>query len=200
MMLMNFPFLYQRKLGRKTLIDLDNFSLEDLQSIVNEFIKLKGNKLEEVKKSNLKNEINNYLRSLTYQQPEQQNIAKPIQKNIQKSPTFSIDEPSKLSLKIVPKKKSFFTNEIIEGQIQLYIPRQTVIQDINIMLGSNEHWTFHSKETNVNTSEKNERSIVTINLEVKKRLNIDSNLVTLKPGKYVFDFRFQIPIEIEPSF
>ena len=68
------------------------------------------------------------------------------------------------------------------------------------MLGSNEHWTFHSKETNVNTSEKNERSIVTINLEVKKRLNIDSNLVTLKPGKYVFDFRFQIPIEIEPSF
>ena len=88
MMLMNFPFLYQRKLGRKTLIDLDNFSLEDLQSIVSEFIKLKGNKLEEVKKSNLKNEINNYQRSLTYQQPKQQNIAKPIQKTFKNHTHF----------------------------------------------------------------------------------------------------------------
>ena len=82
-----FSIFISKKSGKED-IDLDNFSLEDLQSIVNEFIKLKGNKLEEVKKSNPKNEINNYQRTLTYEQPKQQNFPKQIQKNIQKSPTI----------------------------------------------------------------------------------------------------------------
>ena len=82
-----FSIFISKKSGKED-IDLDNFSLEDLQSIVNEFIKLKGNKLEEVKKTNLKNEINNYQRSLTYQQPKQQNIAKPIQKTFKNHTHF----------------------------------------------------------------------------------------------------------------
>ena len=124
-----------------------------------------------------------YRRVLTYQQPASRPVAQ-----------------SNQTLKIILSKPSFFIDEFIEGQVELTSSVQIIINDINIVLNSIESWETFSKELNCNVSEKNNEAIVSVNLDVKRKLNIDSNLIALKAGKFNFGFKFQIPKPVAPSF
>ena len=124
-----------------------------------------------------------YRRVLTYQQP----VSRPVAQSNQ-------------TLKIILSKPSFFIDDFIEGQVELTSSVQIIINDINIVLNSVESWQTFSKELNYNISEKTNEAIVSVNLDVKRKLNIDSNLVALKAGKFNFGFKFQIPKPVAPSF
>ena len=99
-------------------------------------------------------------------------------------------------LKIIPKKPVFFIDDLIEGQIELNSSSQIQLNDINIVLNADEYW----KDDINNTLDQRNDLVVKINLEIKKQLNMDSNLITLNAGKYSFKFKLQIPKKIEPSF
>ena len=125
-----------------------------------------------------------YQRVLTYQQPMPQN--NPM--------------PTLQTLKIIPKASAFFADDFIEGQVELSSSVQIIINDINLVLNSMEFWSTFSKEMNTNINEKNDTSLVSVNLDVKRKLNINSNLVALKPGKFNFGFKFKVPKIPEASF
>ena len=104
------------------------------------------------------------------------------------------------TLKILPKQSSFFVDDFIEGKIELSTSVQIIINDINVILNSNESWTTFSKEMNSNISENKTTPIITQNLDVKAKLHINTNLVAIKAGKIVFDFKIKAPKPLEPSF
>ena len=104
------------------------------------------------------------------------------------------------TLKILPKQSSFFVDDFIEGKIELSTSVQIIINDINVILNSNESWTTFSKELNSNISENKTTPIITQNLDVKAKLHINTNLVAIKAGKIVFDFKIKAPKPLEPSF
>ena len=104
------------------------------------------------------------------------------------------------SLKIIPKSPSFFVDDYIEGQVEMTTTMQVIINDINLVLNCGQSWVTFSKELNTNINEKKTEAIVTTNMDVKRKLNINSNLVALQAGKYNFGFKFKILNEINPSF
>ena len=125
-----------------------------------------------------------YHRNLTYQQPiPQANVIPQLQ-----------------TLKIIPKSSAFFSDDFIEGQVELSSSVQIIINDIKLILNSMEYWSTFSKEMNANINEKNNLGLVSVNLDVKSKLNINTNLIALKPGKFNFGFKFRAPKTPEPSF
>ena len=104
------------------------------------------------------------------------------------------------TLKIIPKTSAFYTDDFIEGQVELTTSVQIIINDINIVLSTMEYWTAFSKEMNTNIMEKNNQVLVSLNLDVRRKLNINTNLVALKEGKYNFGFKFKIPMKVCSSF
>ena len=90
------------------------------------------------------------------------------------------------TIKIIPKSSAFYTDDFIEGQVELTTSVQIIINDINIVLSTMEYWTAFSKEMNTNIMEKNNQVLVSLNLDVRRKLNINTNLVALKEGKYNF--------------
>ena len=92
------------------------------------------------------------------------------------------------TLKIIPKYSSFYVDDFIEGQIELSSQVQIIINDINIALNISEYWFTFSKELNLNISENITQPIIVQNLNVKEKLNINTNLIALKPGKFTFSF------------
>ena len=121
---------------------------------------------------------------MSYQQPVvQNNVVQPLH-----------------TLKIIPKSSSFFTDDFIEGQVELTTPVQIIINDINLVLSTMEYWSTYSKEMNTNIMEKNNQNLFSVNLDVRNKLNINTNLVALKEGKFEFGFKFKIPVKVGPSF
>ena len=105
-----------------------------------------------------------------------------------------------LNLRIIPKQLSFYADDFIEGQVELYSPFQIILNDINIVLNISECWFTFSKELKKRISEMKNKPILVQNLNVNAKLNINSNLIALKPGKFTFDFKFKSPYILEPSF
>ena len=105
-----------------------------------------------------------------------------------------------VTLKIIPKSSSFFTDDYIEGQIELSTLIEIIISEINLTLYSSQKWAAFLNESNSNKYDEKTDAIVASNLNVKKKLNINSNLISLKAGKYLFGFKFKIPGIINPSF
>ena len=105
-----------------------------------------------------------------------------------------------VTLKIIPKSSVFFTNDYIEGQIELSTLIEIIISEINLTLYSSQKWAAFLNESNSNKYSEKTDAIVSSNLNVKKKLNINSNLISLKTGKYLFGFKFKIPSIINPSF
>lgn len=104
------------------------------------------------------------------------------------------------TLKIIPKNTWFYTDDFIEGKVELTTSVQVIINDISVSINSSEYWSTFSKESNTTVNEKNAQSIATVNLDVKRKLHITTNLVALKPGKFNFGFKFKAPNTIAPSF
>ena len=104
------------------------------------------------------------------------------------------------TLKIIPRSSSFYIDDIIEGQVELTTSVQIIINDINIALNISEYWTTYSKEAKSNISEDRTQPLITQDLNVKSKLDIKTNLVAIKAGKFTFDFKLKPNKILEPSF
>ena len=105
-----------------------------------------------------------------------------------------------LTLRIIPKQPTFYVDDFIEGQVELYSPTQLILNDINIVLNISESWLTYSNELNRNISETKTQPLIMQNLNVKEKLNIHTDLAALSPGKFFFPFRIKSPILLAPSF
>ena len=104
------------------------------------------------------------------------------------------------TLKLKPKSSWFYTDDYVEGTIELTTSVQIIINDINILITGTESWSTFSKEMNSQINEKQNLSVASINLDVKRHFKLNTNLIALKPGKFNFPFKFKLPCLIQPSF
>ena len=119
---------------------------------------------------------------------------------VQPMPKNNMFQPLSITLNIIPKSPTFFTDDYIEGEVELTSTTPIIINDINLVLSTMEQWYTFSKEMNTNINEKNNQIFPPVSLDVKRKLNINTDLVALKEGKYIFGFKFKIPLKLEPSF
>ena len=93
-----------------------------------------------------------------------------------------------------------FIDDNIEGKAELSNSVQIIINGINISLNITEYWSTNSKDSNGNLSEDITQALITKDLDVKSKLNINTNLVAIKAGKFIFDFKWKQNKILEPSF
>ena len=120
------------------------------------------------------------------------------------NPQIQTQQPQILGMqiiRIIPRLPSYFIGDYVEGQVELIITNvQLILNDINLILNSSQMWTSYFEDTRMRLEEKKPEVIVSINLNIKSQLNINSDIITLNPGTYTFGFRFKIPDGINPSF
>ena len=100
-------------------------------------------------------------------------------------------------LSITFNKPSYFPDELIEGYVNLNTLRQIIVKDITISLYLFESWLQLSS---VPSGESNRQLLLEMNLNIKSRLNIYTELVNLAPGTYIFPFKFKLPGFVNPCF
>ena len=103
------------------------------------------------------------------------------------------------SLSITLDKPSFFVDEYIQGKVQLNIQSQIIINDINISLNQIENWKTKNDNYAVIAETINEY-LISMNLDIKRQLKMTTNLISLRPGTFVFPFYFKIPKAVQPCF
>ena len=103
------------------------------------------------------------------------------------------------TLTISLDKPSFFVDEYIQGKVQLNIVSPIIINDINLSLNSYEKWE-KGNEFLDKISENCNECLLAMSLDVKKQLNINSNLISLSAGTFIFSFVFRIPKTVQPCF
>ena len=106
--------------------------------------------------------------------------------------------PQSHSLTIVMNKPFYFTDEYIDGKVELSTTAQIILNDIYLTFTLSENWT--SKKQDNSIAETFSENLSSIYLNIKKQLNINSNLVSLSPGKFSFPFYFKIPKPVPPCF
>ncbi len=106
--------------------------------------------------------------------------------------------PSKV-LTIMLNKTSYFADEYIGGKIAISLSTQTILNDVFITFNLIENWRSKGND-NMDISDINNKCLLTMYLEIKKQLKIDTDLVSLAPGKFTFPFLFKIPKDIICSF
>ena len=100
-------------------------------------------------------------------------------------------------LEISFNKSSYFPDELITGYVQLSSSTQIIINEITLSIYLLENWI---EFTSVPTGESNKKILLSINLDIKKKLNIHTNLVSLIPGIFKFPFEFKLPVMVNPCF
>ena len=95
-------------------------------------------------------------------------------------------------LNIILNKPSYFVDEYIDGRVELNSSVQVVLNDILLSFNLLENWISKGNENN-DIGDSNTTCILQMYLEIKKQLKINSNLVSLSPGKFTFPFLFKIP-------
>ena len=76
---------------------------------------------------------------------------------------------------------------------------QMILNDILLSFNLLENWISKSAE-NIDISEIYNETLISIYLDIKKQLRINTNLVSLSPGKFIFPFYFKIPKNVQPCF
>ena len=102
-------------------------------------------------------------------------------------------------LTIRMNKPSYFVDEYIDGKIEVNSAVPIVIDDISLSLTLLANWTTNSTEKG-QIGDTYTEALVKKNLEVRKQLNINSNLVSLAAGKFTFPFYFKLPKGVAPCF
>ena len=100
-------------------------------------------------------------------------------------------------LEISFNKSSYFPDELITGYVQLSSSTQIIINEITLSIYLLENWI---ELTSVPTGDSNKKLLLSINLDIKKKLNIHTNLVSLIPGIFKFPFEFKLPVMVNPCF
>ena len=134
------------------MVNLENWTMEELASVVNEFIAIQsGNIPKNISK-------NQYSQSL---QERQTNKSQP------KTEYVNNISQSMPTLKIIPKKSTFFVDDFIEGQIELSNSVQIEIKDINLTLNANQNWVLNSNDPKSNITKNKKDLIYSHNLKLK---------------------------------
>ena len=102
-------------------------------------------------------------------------------------------------LTITFTKPSYFIDEYIQGNIDINITNPVILNDIYLTFNVTENWLAKSQE-NVDIGDTYSESLISMYLDIKKKLNINTNLVSLNPGKFTFPFYFKIQKLVPPSF
>lgn len=102
-------------------------------------------------------------------------------------------------LKIILSKASYFVDEYIDGKVEISSSSQIVLSDVLVSLNLIENWISKGKE-NDDIGDSNNKSVLTMYLEIKKQLKIDTNLISLSPGKFTFPFLFRLPKDVTGCF
>ena len=101
-------------------------------------------------------------------------------------------------LNINLNRPSFFPDEFIEGTVELNVTTQIVLNEITLSLFQLENWI---ELASVPISETHREQLLIMNLDIKRTLNINTDLVNLSPGRFIFPFKFQLPNKnINPCF
>ena len=100
------------------------------------------------------------------------------------------------------EKDTFYPGETVSGVIECSITELITINDIKINLTKYEGFSQRVKRgKNKHTINRNNNTIILQNLlKIKEYLKINSLLITLNEGNYVFPFNFILPNIISPSF
>ena len=100
------------------------------------------------------------------------------------------------------EKDKFYPGELVIGVIECLIPELITINDIKINLINYEGFSQTVKRgKNKHTIKRNNTKIILQNfLNIKEHLKLNSILITLNEGNYVFPFNFILPNIIPPSF
>ena len=110
---------------------------------------------------------------------------------LSRSMTFQPQNPS-IILNIILDKSSYFVDEYISGKIEINSSVQIVLNDVLLSFNLLENWVSKENES-INIGDSNTTCILTKYLEIRKQLKINTNLISLKPGKFTFPFLFKIP-------
>ena len=102
-------------------------------------------------------------------------------------------------LTITLTKPSYFIDEYIQGNIDINITNPVILNDIYLTFNVAENWLTKNQE-NADIGDTYSESLISMYLDIKKKLNINTNLVSLNPGKFTFPFYFKIQKLVPPSF
>ena len=102
-------------------------------------------------------------------------------------------------LTITLTKPSYFADEYIQGNVELNITNSVILNDIYLTFNVVENWLTKG-EDNADIGDTYNECLMSMYLDIKKKLNINTNLVSLNPGKFTFPFYFKIQKLIPPSF
>ena len=102
-------------------------------------------------------------------------------------------------LTITLTNPSYFVDEYIQGNIDLNITNPVILNDIYLTFNVAENWLTKDDEK-VDIGDTYSECLISMYLDIKKKLNINTNLVSLNPGKFTFPFYFKIQKLVPPSF
>ena len=115
------------------------------------------------------------------------------------SRVFTYQQRPQVYLSIILNKPSYFIDEYIDGKIEISSQSQMVLNDVLLSFNLLENWISKSAEKN-DIGEIYNETLISIYLDIKKQLRINTNLVSLSPGKFIFPFCFKIPKIVPPCF
>ena len=101
-------------------------------------------------------------------------------------------------LNITLDKAAFYIDEYIQGKVELNTGVAIIVNDINLSFTLFENWIYKEKDSNIQDT--HQECLLSMNLDIKRKLNINTNLVSLNPGKFIFPFYFKIPKSVQPCF
>ena len=106
--------------------------------------------------------------------------------------------PQNHSLSIIMNKPFYFTDEYLDGKVELSTSAQIILTDIYLSFTLSENWTSRKQDKNI--AETFSENLISIYLDIKRILNINTNLISLSPGKFSFPFYFKLPKKVSPCF
>ena len=109
----------------------------------------------------------------------------------------SPNQPQVLFLSL--DKPSFFLDEYIQGKVQVNTGTQLILNDISLSINLSENW-LHKEEETYSIGDVYNECLFKMNLDIRKILNINTELICLHPNKYTFPFFFKIPKVVPPCF
>ena len=100
---------------------------------------------------------------------------------------------------ITTTKVDYFKGEWVEGNIVLNNQLPIVLTDIYLNLYLLESWIYQETSSQ-SYGEMNKQPLLCVQVGINKILNIDTELVNLSAGYFIFPFKFKLPNYLQPCF
>ena len=100
---------------------------------------------------------------------------------------------------ITTTKVDYFKGESVEGNIILNNQLPIVLTDIYLNLYLLESWIYQETSSQL-YGEMNKQPLLCVQVGINKILNIDTELINLSAGYFIFPFKFKLPNYLQPCF